>query len=291
MKKRKIVVVYGGWSSEREISIISGKGVVEHLNRQKYEVVGVEIGGDDRWGWVEKLTAEKPEVVFIALHGKFGEDGTIQGILEMLGVKYVGCGVLASALGMDKLMFRKVMEREGILMPKLSDKTPCVVKPADAGSSVGVSIVRQEGQLALAIEAARKYSDRVICEELIEGTEVSCGILGGEALPVVEICPKGEFFDYQAKYTEGKCEEICPARLTAEVTRQVQEAAVRVFGAIGGKGFARVDMMIRDGVPYVLEINTIPGLTPNSLLPKEAAVVGMDYGQLLDRMIELALGR
>ncbi|OGL54270.1 hypothetical protein A3K55_02400, partial [Candidatus Shapirobacteria bacterium RBG_13_44_7] len=322
VKKLRVMVLMGGRSSEREVSLVSGKGVVRHLDEMRYEVLPIEISVDGKeWKAIEKsellkldykierevseralekVAGEgrlmpkietKPDVVFIALHGKYGEDGTVQGMLDFLGLPYTGCGVLASAIGMDKIMFRKVMENLGIPMPRLVKKAPCVVKPADAGSSVGVSIVKKDGDLEKAIELAKKYSDRVIVEEYIKGVEVSCGVIGNEnpmALPVVEIRPKKDFFDYEAKYTEGMCEEVCPAEIPDEVVKLVKDYAVRVFRGIGGRGFGRVDMIIRDGQPYVLEINTIPGLTPNSLLPKEAKAMGMSYEELLDKIIELA---
>jgi D-alanine-D-alanine ligase len=184
------------------------------------------------------------------------------------------------------------MESLGIPMPKLVEGAPCVVKPADQGSSVGVSIVKDNKDLAKAITLAKKYSERVIIEEYIKGIEVSCGVIGNEeaiALPVIEIRPKKDFFDYETKYTGGMCEEVCPAEISAEVAKLVSDYAVAVFKGIGGRGFARVDMIIRNNLPYVLEINTIPGLTPNSLLPREAKAAGLSYGQMLDEIIRLAL--
>jgi len=246
------------------------------------------------------------EAVFIAMHGPFGEDGTVQGMLELAGIPYTGAGVLASSLGMNKIMFKKVMAQEGIPLPdylvlekndsqkKILNKFrfPLVVKPSDQGSSVGVSLVRHRRELGPALELAFEYSPKILIEEYLKGTEVSCGVLGNEepvALPVIEIIPKTEFFDYQAKYDETQCDEIVPARLSKRLTKRVQELAVQVFKAIECYGFGRIDMIITQGKPYVLEINTIPGLTPVSLLPKEAAAAGITYPQLLDRIIKLAL--
>ncbi|MCX6726821.1 MAG: D-alanine--D-alanine ligase [Candidatus Shapirobacteria bacterium] len=281
--KIKVAILMGGKSSEREVSLMSGNQVLKNLNKDKFEAIKIDVTSE-----LEKIKGCK--VAFIALHGAGGEDGKIQGYLDTIGIKYTGCGVLASALGMDKKKFRELMERNDILMPKETTKVPCVVKPNNGGSSVGVAIVKREEDWEKAVELAKKYDDQIITEEFIEGTEVSCGILGDEVLPVVEIVPKNEFFDYEAKYTDGKSEEICPARLTVEVTKKVQETALKVFKIIGGKGFGRVDMIIRDDIPYVLEINTIPGLTSNSLLPKEAKAAGYSYSQMLDKIIELALG-
>lgn len=276
----------GGESSEREVSLMSGKEVMKNLDKDKYEVFGIDIPKE-----LPKLDEIKPDVVFIALHGEGGEDGEIQGYLEALGIKYTGCGVTASAVGMDKLIFRKLMESEELPMPNLSRQVPCVVKPVNGGSSVGVSIVKKAEDLEKAINLAKKYGE-IIIEEYIEGMEVTCGVIGNEevvALPVVEIRPKNEFFDYEAKYTDGKSEEICPAEIDEKLTRLVQKLSIEVFKAIGGRGYSRVDFMIRDSQPYILEINTLPGLTPNSLLPKEARAAGMSYPQMLDRIIELAL--
>jgi D-alanine-D-alanine ligase len=284
-KKLKVAVLMGGISSEREVSLSSGKEVVRNLDKEKYEVVEVDVPKE-----LDKLTG--CDVAFLAMHGKGGEDGQIQGYLETLGIKYTGCGILASAIGMDKLIFRRMMDDEGLVMANLTNKVPCVVKPVDGGSSVGVSVVKDEKDLGKAIELAKLYDEKVIIEEYLEGVEVSCGVLGNdnvEALPVIEIVPKGVFFDYQAKYTDGMSQEICPARISREMTEDVQRLAIEVFKVIGGRGYARVDFIIKENKPYILEINTLPGLTPNSLLPKEAAATGITYTQLLDKMIELAL--
>lgn len=343
MANVRVAVLMGGKSPEHEVSLVTGREVVRHLNKRKYKVLPVVISRDgERWqltstqqillhspARVEKtdhrkrikggealvpggrqlpleLTGEKPNVVFIAMHGPYGEDGTIQGMLELAGIPYTGAGVLASALGMNKIMFRKVMEKENIPTPNYiiftkdekkanilkKFKFPFVVKPSDQGSSVGVSIVHNKKELKPALEKAFTYSNKLLIEEYIEGTEVSCGVLGNEnpvALPVIEICPKKEFFDYEAKYDETKCEEIVPARISKRLTKQVQDLAIRVFQAIDCRGFGRVDILIRKDKPYVLEINTIPGLTPVSLFPKEAAAAGISYSKLLDRIIELAL--
>jgi D-alanine-D-alanine ligase len=267
-----------------------------------------------------KVKEISPDVVFIALHGGVGEDGTIQKIFEDEGIKFIGCGSEASKIGMDKIRFLELVEENGIPIPKginvmkgdlvdldvvkeLGNKW--VVKPAGQGSSVGVTIIDNLDNLDKALETAFEYEDRAIIEEFLPGVEVSCGILGNPsthsinseqagsgqviALPVIEICPKNNFFDYEAKYTEGKCEEIVPARLSEETTKKVQEYALKVFELVKAKGFIRVDFVIKDDNPVILEMNTIPGLTPNSLLPKEAKAAGIDYPSLLDKMIELAL--
>ncbi len=305
MKKIKVLLLMGGGGSEHEVSLSSGGEVLKNFDKEKYEVITMVM--DDQSLDMAKVKEISPEVVFIALHGGVGEDGTIQKIFEDEGIKFIGCGSEASKVGMDKIKFLELASEAGIPIPRgvnvmkgelvdldvvkeLSDKW--VVKPAGQGSSVGVTIIDNLDNLDRALETAFGYEDRAIIEEFLPGVEVSCGVLGNEnpmALPVIEICPKNNFFDYEAKYTEGKCEEIVPARLSKEVTEKIQEYALKVFELVGARGFIRVDFVIKDGNPVILEMNTIPGLTPNSLLPKEAKVAGMEYPKLLDKMIELAL--
>lgn len=342
MAKVRVAVLMGGKSPEHEVSLVTGREVVRYLDKRKYKVLPVVISRDgQRWqlksiqqilrhspAGVEETDHKKrltggearlpkgrslpfslkgnPDVLFIAMHGPFGEDGTIQGMLELAGIPYTGAGVLASSLGMDKIMFKKIMEREKIGIGKYlilskkdkeskifrNFKLPIVIKPADQGSSVGVSLVKKKRNLKMALKKAFRYSPKIIIEKYLPGTEVSCGVLGNEkpvALPVIEIIPQKDFFDYEAKYDETKCEEIVPARISKKLTKQVQDLAVRVFQAIDCRGFGRVDMIISGNKPYVLEINTIPGLTPVSLFPKEAVAAGISYRGLLDKIIELAL--
>lgn len=342
MAKVRVVVLMGGESPEHEVSLVTGREVVRHLDKRKYKVLPVVISRDgQRWqlksiqqilrhspAGVEKTNHKKrltggeallpkgknlpfklrgkPDVVFIAMHGPFGEDGAVQGMLELARIPYTGAGVLASSVGMNKIIFKKIMEQEKIPIPDylIFEKTdkeneilrkfkfPLMVKPADQGSSVGVSLVKRKFNLKKALKKSFDYSSKIIIEKYLPGTEVSCGVLGNKkpiALPVIEIIPKKDFFDYEAKYDETKCEEIVPARISKKLTRQVQELAIRVFQAIDCRGFGRVDMIISRKKPYVLEINTIPGLTPVSLFPKEAVAAGISYRGLLDKIIELAL--
>lgn len=312
MRKIKICVLMGGRSPEYEVSLMTGRNVAENLDSRKYEVFPMMVdkkGSNLDLKMIKKFFAGSPArgVVFIAMHGPYGEDGTVQGLLELAGLPYTGSGVLASALGMNKIMFRKIMEQEKIPVPRYLilqksgrsakvlqyfPKQPIFVKPYNQGSSVGASIVRKRSHLGKALKLAFSYSNPVLVEEYLNGLEVSVGILGNEnpqALPVAGIVPKNEFFDYEAKYTPGKSEEIVPARIPKSVARKVQETAVRVFKAVGARGFARVDMILQGRTPVVLEINTIPGLTPVSILPKEAAVARISYSRLLDRIINLAL--
>lgn len=298
----------GGESPEHEVSLQSGREVVRNFSPRKYSVKPL-ILPKKRTDWgriIRQIKAFKPETVFIALHGPYGEDGTIQGLLELIGIPYTGAGVLASALGMDKVLFRQVMKAKGILVPKdlfftksqkraliwQKFKPPVVVKPAAQGSSVGVSIVSKRDQLECALSLAFGYGKRILIEEYLPGTEVTVGVLGNErpvVLPVVEIVPKNKFFNYEAKYNPQKAREIVPARISRKLTSRVQALALKVYQAISCQGFGRVDMIICHNQPYVLEINTIPGLTPVSLFPKAASAAGISYPQLLDRLIELAL--
>jgi len=305
MNKIKVLLLMGGGGSEHEVSLSSGEEVLKNFDKEKYEVIPM-VMMDQNLDLV-KVKEISPDVVFIALHGGVGEDGTIQKIFEDEGIKFIGCGSEASQIGMDKIKFLELAEKNNIPIPKglvamkgelvdldvvkeLGNKW--VVKPAGQGSSVGVTIIDDLNKLDRALEEAFKYEERAIIEEFLSGMEVSCGILGNKnptALPVIEICPKNNFFDYEAKYIAGKCEEIVPARLSEEITKKIQEYSLKVFALVKAKGFIRVDFVIKDENPVILEMNTIPGLTPNSLLPKEAKAAGMEYTQLLDRMIELAL--
>lgn len=304
-KKIKVAVLMGGKSPEYEISLISGKEVIKKINRKKYKVFPLIItkNGDFE---IEKL--KNADIVFIAMHGPFGEDGKVQGMLEMAGVKYTGSGVTASALGMDKILFRKLMKAEGLSIPKyvVIDKSqkkinlkslgkpPYFIKPYDQGSSVGVSIAKKPADIKKALKLAFSFSKKALVDEYLKGKEITAAVLGNEdcfALPLVEIRPlKGEFFDYDSKYTKSGSEEIVPARISTKLTKEVQKLAVKVHKSIGVRGFSRVDFILKENkYPVILEINTIPGLTPMSLLPKAAKAAGYSYSQLLDKIIGYAL--
>lgn len=306
MNKIKVAVLMGGKSSEHEISILSGQQVVANLNQNKYEVFPVVISktGDLK---INSILNKKVDLVFIAMHGPYGEDGTIQGMLELMDIHYTGSGVLASALGMDKIKFRKIIEIENIPIPKYivvnkNEKMkklkalggfPYFVKPHDQGSSVGASIAKNKNELKKSLNEAFKYSNKVLIDEYIKGRELTCSIIGNEkpiALPVLEIIPKkGNFFDYKSKYVEGGSNEIIPEDIPNRLIEKVKELSIEVFKAISCRGFARVDFLLKAGKLYVLEINTIPGLTQMSLLPKSAKAFGLTYSQLLDKIIKLAL--
>ena len=302
MKKIKVVVLMGGISSEREVSLISGNEVANNLDREKYKVIKIDFNGDCTW--IDEI---KPDLVFIVLHGKYGEDGTVQSLLDSVGTKYTGSGAAASILGMNKMFFKFLVNKEKIKNPKaifLRDKNinmndleklgwPVVVKPVLGGSSIGISIVKSKEKLEEAVNLAFEYDKEILIEEYIKGTEVSCGVIEdkGElvALPVIEICPKKEFFDYSSKYDEKLCQEIVPARLSNEVTEKIQYLSKKIFKLLKCKGMARIDFIVKNNEPYVLEINIIPGMTSKSLLPKEAKAAGINYPELLDKIIESAL--
>lgn len=298
----------GGPSSEAEVSRLSGVEVVKTLSSLGHQVLSLEL--DDNL--VENLKKLQPEVVFIALHGRPGEDGTVQGVLELLGLPYTGSGVLSSALAIDKLASKKIFQAEGLDVAnylffseaewqtdivRAKQKVvelgfPVVVKPTCQGSSVGVSLVKTQEQLLEAVELAFKYDPTVIVEEWIEGREIQVGVIGNRSylpLPPIEIRPKKDFFDYEAKYTPELAEEITPAPISAELTRQAQETAVRAYRALNCRGFARVDMFLTKNDKFLVsEVNTIPGLTANSLFPKEAKAAGISFPELCQKIVDLA---
>jgi D-alanine-D-alanine ligase len=252
------------------------------------------------------------DVAFLALHGRYGEDGTLQGLLDLLGIPYVGSGTMASALAMDKTMAKKVLAADGLPVPKgtVVDRAafardpegearraaaaclPAVVKPVAQGSSVGLSLVEDAAAMRPALKKALDHDRRALVEERLEGTEITVGVLGNrelQALPVVEIVPKHALFDYQAKYDPELTDEVCPARIPDEVTRAAQDLAVRAHRSLSCRGLSRTDMIATAGGPVVLEVNTLPGMTVNSLLPKAARVAGISFPELLDRLVQLAL--
>jgi D-alanine-D-alanine ligase len=329
VKRIRVAVLLGGRSSEHEISLASARSVLDALDRERYDPVTVEIGRDGRWeltagGETDGSVAEtlpvptsrvpatlgEVDVVFPVLHGPFGEDGTVQGLLELADVPYVGAGVLGSALAMDKDLFKAVMRDRGV--PVTRNITlragqaaenpfgfPVFVKPARLGSSVGISKVRSEEELAPAVELAFRHDEKVLVEEFVEGMEVECGVLGNDAplasLPG-EIVSHGldgaDWYDYSAKYDEGGMDLVIPPRLEQETVERVQELAVRAF--VGGEceGMARVDFFVRpDGEVLLNELNTIPGFTATSVYAKLFEASGIPYPDLVDRLVRLALDR
>ena len=312
MVGRRVAVLMGGPSAEHAISLKSGHGVVEALTRCGWRAEAVVIPDGVTTEEATRavrvvLEGGEPSAVFIALHGAFGEDGTLQQLCEDLGLPYGGSGPAASRLGMDKVASRRRFERAGLRVPRWSlieraagrtarapsgRRFPVVVKPTNQGSSLGVSIASNELELAEAIEAAGRYDARILIEEFVEGRELTVGILGDRALPVVEIRSSHPLFDYAAKYTPGQTTYHAPAELEPAVARRVQRAGLRAHQALGCRDFSRVDCLLNGAhQPVVLEVNTIPGLTATSLLPKAAACVGVSYDELCDRVVRMALSR
>ncbi len=306
ISKKKIGVLMGGPSSEREISFKSGRAVEEALRRSGLNVVAIDVDKDIE----ERLKGEGVEVAFIALHGRYGEDGTIQALLESLAIPYTGSGVEASRMAMDKVASKEVFLRDEIPTPdfyvlkkeKKEDmvisqlpchstiRIPVVIKPAREGSTIGVSIVKEAQDFLPALDKAFQYDDKILVEEYIEGREVTVSILNGSPLPIIEIVPEHEFFDFQAKYIDGLTEFKVPAPLTAQLYGRTQKIALQAHRALGCRGMSRVDMKVsREGRPYVFEVNTIPGLTSISLLPKAAEAAGVSFPQLCRKLIEIAL--
>lgn len=318
-KKIKVGVLMGGPSVEHEVSLNTGMNVIENLDKSKYDPICIKITKDKEWfvggrKMTERKALANCDVVFNALHGTFGEDGRVQALLEYYDKKYTGSGITASALAMDKLRSREMFKLAGFQVPKtlkiragenyqallnvFTGKVagfPVVVKPCSSGSSVGVSIVKNASQLNKALELAFQMEKKVLVEDFIGGTEVTCGVLEGgqsiSALPVTEIVPKRghKFFDYDAKYKSGYSDEITPARIDENTTKKVQEIAVKVHQLLGCKAYSRTDMIIRNNDIYVLETNTLPGLTSNSLLPRAVLATGLTMSQLVDNIIESSL--
>ena len=298
IKPLTITVMLGGPSAEREVSLRTGTAVARALHTFGHTVHELDPKTPD---WV---LPEGTEVVFLALHGTYGEDGTVQRQLDQLGVPYTGCDAEASRLAFDKVLTKQRCVELGVPTAKFvvvdSAETPwprgwqppVVVKPVRQGSSVGLQFVDRVADWAGALREALRYDTQLLVEEKIEGRETTVGILGGEALPVVEVRVKQGNFDYRNKYTPGATESFCPATFDCATTASIQTAALGAFQAIGGRDYARVDVMVRaNGEPVVLEVNTLPGMTETSLLPKASAANGMNYEALCQRMVELALNR
>jgi len=301
----RIGVLMGGPSSEREISLKSGKAVFEAFKQMGLDVTAIDIKTDNIEENTDLIKSNNINCAFIAMHGRFGEDGTIQEILENLKLPYTGSGVFASKLAMDKIESRKILEKNGLKVPRYIeiDKTsyntnskiknsfgfPLVIKPATHGSSVGLSIIEREGELDNAISLAFTFDQRVIIEEYIRGRELTVGILDSEALPVIEIVPKKMFFDFEAKYKPGMTDYIVPAELEESIAKKTMEAALSANKLLGCFGCSRVDIILSEANhPYILEVNTIPGLTSTSLLPKAAKIVGIEFSELCLKLIKLA---
>ncbi|MDL1968354.1 MAG: D-alanine--D-alanine ligase [Deltaproteobacteria bacterium] len=307
MKKLTIALISGGASSEREVSLKSGDQVHKALDKEKYKVIRYDPKTE-----INRLVADAPmiDAGLIILHGPFGEDGTVQGFLDLLGIPYQGTGVLGSAIAMNKLASKKFYEKAGLSVPpyiafnrgeeinpeKIAYQLglPLVVKPVQGGSSIGMSIIKSAATLKHAVDIAFEQDNSILIETYIKGIEITVSVIGNEkleALPVVEIIPgKGhEFFDYEAKYTAGLTQETCPAIINEDLTKKAQEYAKTAHSALFCKGYSRTDMILKNNDIYVLETNTIPGMTPTSLLPLAAATAGISFSELLDKLIALSM--
>ena len=339
MQKLKIGVVFGGMSTENEVSCISGKSVIENLDEEKYDIYQIYINKQGEWFETSDFGETKTyiinifeylknlDVIFPVLHGLYGEDGTIQGIFELLKIPYVGCGVLASSVGMDKIYSKIVFNKAGINQTKsqyirkyeekyifidesfnetimniddviekteMKLKYPMYVKPSNSGSSVGVSKVENKEELKKAIREAGEFDRKILIEEGIIGREVECAVLGNEDVIsscVGEILAADEFYSYDAKYNNKQSKTLIPAKISKAKSEEIQELAIKAFKAIDGKGLSRVDFFIEDKTEkvYLNEINTMPGFTSISMYPKLFIEVGISYAELLDKLINLAL--
>lgn len=305
MKAKKVAVLVGGRSTEREVSLLTGQEIYQALGQAGYAAFKVEA---DESMW-ETLRKKRPDVVFIALHGRWGEDGTVQGMLELLELPYTGSGVLASALGMNKTVSKTIFQAANIDTPRFtaigggSEKGslakflketgyPVVVKPCREGSTIGLSIVESEEGLPQALKLAGTYDDQILVEEFVEGKEVTIGVLGNDrpaALPSLEVYYKNRAYDYEAKYTAGMSEHIIPARIGPEQEKRAKEIALAAHEALGCRGFSRVDLIVASDRICVLEVNTIPGMTRLSLFPDAARAAGIEFPELVSRIVELAL--
>ena len=300
MNIKKIGVIYGGKSSERSISLKTGSAVANALSEEKYDVVLIDSGKKD---FTKNLISSKIDFAFISLHGPFGEDGTMQGLLEILEIPYSGSGVLASALAINKIYSKKIFESENIPTPKWcvvssSDfslptshfSLPAVIKPSQQGSAIGITIVRKKSQLEMAIKNALKYDDKVIIEEYIDGKEITVPILGDNPLSPIEIIPKNEFYDFHSKYANGGSQHLIPPKLSRKIIDKAKQLGLLAHKSLGCHAMSRVDMIVdkKDDI-YVLEVNTIPGMTKTSLFPESAKYDGYTFAKLIKKIIELSL--
>jgi D-alanine-D-alanine ligase len=306
----RVAVLKGGPSLERQVSLRSGARVEDALDRLGHEVLPIDVAAD----LIEQLEAQRPDVAFIALHGRGGEDGTVQELLDILGIPYTGSGVLACMRSVDKVLTKHLLIEAGLptpeffafsetafkelgaadALPAIEERLafPIVVKPAAQGSALGVKFARTAQDVPAALVAAFSYDSRVLLERHVAGRDVAVSVLDGRPLPVVEAVPRDEdFYDFESRYEIGRTDFVCPAALTPECTARTQELAAQTYELLGCRGFARVDLMVEDATdePLVLEVNAIPGLTETSLLPMAAEASGMSFDELIARIVELAL--
>ena len=291
MKDKKIGVLMGGRSSEREISLKSGNAVLQGLLRKGYKAVGIDAGTD----LAQVLKKQRIEAAFIALHGRWGEDGTVQGLLEVLGIPYTGSGVLGSSVSLDKVMMKYILN--GLKLPTPAYAVcnsltipefplPFIVKPANEGSTIGMSIVLNKEEAVKAVECALQYDRNVLLEEYIEGNEITVGIVNDEVLPVIQVRPLKGFYDFESKYTKGMTEYVIPAQITKSIDKKAKSIAMKIYRSFALSGCARIDMIINKNTPSVIDINTSPGMTETSLVPKAWAYLGRTFDDLVERIIE-----
>lgn len=311
MTKKRVGVLLGGMGSEREVSLKTGAGFVKALKNLDYPHVIIDAGPD----LPDQLKKNKMDCALLALHGKYGEDGTVQGILEYMKIPYTGSGVMASSLAMNKVATKQILSHWGVPTPEFQlldlrkdrsgkgsafDKTavekfkltlpvPVVVKPAQEGSSVGMSIVNDATKIHDALELAAQYDDLIVIEKFIPGQEITVPVWMDRVLPMIEIKPKTEWYDYKRKYTAGATDYIIPAELKPDVQKKCEQYSLETFNAVGCRHYARVDLRVTpEGKPYVLEINTLPGCTETSLLPKSAAKAGISFDKIVETLVENA---
>jgi len=308
----KVAVLKGGPSLERQVSLRSGARVEDALARLGHDVRPVDVGAD----FIEQLEADRPDVAFLALHGRGGEDGTVQELLDIVGIPYTGSGVLACMRSVDKVLTKHLLIEAGLptpdffafsetafrelgaaeALPAIEERLefPIVVKPAAQGSALGVKFARSARDVPAALVAAFSYDSRVLLERHVAGRDVAVSLLDGQPLPVVEAVPREEdFYDFESRYEIGRTDFVCPANLSPECTARTQELALATYKLLGCRGFARVDLMVEDSTdePLVLEVNAIPGLTETSLLPMAAEATGIGFDDLIAKILDLALTR
>lgn len=295
----KVGVMMGGISSERDISLQSGKNIIDNLDKKQYEIVPIEI--NSKRDVIEKV--KDIDFVFLALHGNFGEDGSVQAILDSLGVPYSGCDCLSSAVCMDKDITKAILKANNINTGKWivvkslesinygeieSIGYPVFIKPNRGGSSVATTLVESEDKVKDAVELALIYDKEVIIEEYIKGDEITCPVFDEKPFPILKIIPKGKFFDKESKYSDGGATEEIPS-YNAKLREEIERISIKTYRLLKCSVYARIDMIIKDSKPYILEVNTLPGMTKNSLVPKSAKEFKLTYSELLDFIIELSL--
>ena len=294
MKTKKIAVLYGGFSAERDVSLRSGTAAAKALQEAGFTNVSLIDAGHDL---PARITELMPDACFNSLHGTFGEDGRVQGMLEIMEIPYTGSDSFSSAIAFDKLLSKTIFDLNKVATPKYvqidrSSKMPflpCVVKPCRQGSTIGITIAKTEEEFEAGKKEAFKYDERVIAEQFIEGKELTIGILSDKALPIIWIKPKSGFYDYQSKYTKGATEYVFDTGFSVEENQYIQEMAVKAFNSLGCSSYGRVDIMYDGKTAWVLEINTLPGLTETSLLPQAAAKAGISFAELVTEMISNSL--